>query len=266
MPTKYIIDTHTHIGYWPTLSQTENNLVLSQKNHNINFSLVSFDDSEYRDETEYKLTKQVEGTKKALFFAKKYKNFGVLIWIRPHKENNWQDIEKLIIDNKDLIYGLKFHPACSKLKITNKKVTPYLKLAQKYDLPILVHTAMDQYSSIVYLEEVAKLYPKIKFIAAHMELYSTNQFTVKTMIKNPNIYCDTAWVKPRILKYLVKHNLMDRIMFGSDSPIDGQNTLDNIIYQKYFTNFAKLNNDDFAKIMYKNAMSVYKIKEENLQK
>jgi hypothetical protein len=55
-------------------------------------------------------------------------------------------------------------------------------------------------------------------------------------------------------------------MFGSDSPIDGQNTLDNIIYQKYFTNFAKLNNDDFAKIMYKNAMSVYKIKEENLQK
>lgn len=266
MPTKYIIDTHTHIGYWPTLAKTENNLVLSQKIHNINFSLVSFDDSEYRDETEYKLIRQVEGTKKALAFAKKYKNFGVLIRIRPHKENNWKDIEYLIKENRDLIYGLKFHPACSRLKITSKKVIPYLQLAEKYDLPILVHTAMDQYSSIIYLEEVAKLHPNIKFIAAHMELYSTNQFTVKTMIKNPNIYCDTAWVKPRILKYLVKNNLMDRIMFGSDSPIDGEQTLDNIIYQKYFTNFAKLSNIDFAKIMYKNAMAVYKIKEENLLK
>ena len=54
-------------------------------------------------------------------------------------------------------------------------------------------------------------------------------------------------------------SLSDRIIFGTDNPIDGVKTLDNKLYLNYFSNSISMSQQDFDKIMYKNAIKVYQI-------
>ena len=267
MKIKYIIDAHTHIGFWPTLRKTETNLVSSSKNNGISYSLFSFDGSEFKDSnTFFRDVKVMDALKKSLSFIKRTpKGFGMLIWIRPNKEHNLKELENFIIAHRSIIHGIKFHPALSHLKITSKKVLPYILLAQKYNLPVLVHTALDKYSSIFYLEDIASEFKDVNFVAAHMELKSDHTFTIAAMKKYSNIYCDTAWVDSSIIKLLRKEHLIDRVMFGTDNPIDGEETLDNPIYQAYLKNKMKCNKKEYQMLMYKNAQKIYNVPDSELK-
>lgn len=267
MKLKYLIDAHAHLGYWPTLKEAKHNLLASTKRHHVNFCLVSFDGSEFKNNKRDKhIDPVIQGSKKCLNFCKKHKGFGMLVWIKPRFENPIQEIDKFIEENREYIYGIKFHPTTSKLRIASKKLIPYFNVAEKYNLPILVHTAMDEYSSIIYLKKAAELHPNLIFVAAHMELFSDNKYTLNIMRNQKNIYVDTAWVDMKIVRLMKKYNLMDRIMFGTDNPIDGLYTLENPTYIKYYRNYIKLGYNDYQKLMYLNAMNVYKIPLEKLAK
>ncbi len=262
MKTKYIIDAHAHLAYWTTLKECQDNLIKSNKKYKINYSLISFACSEFADENDSRtrLVQQIIGCNKTAEFVRKHpKQFGMLCWIRPHTETNIKEVENFIINNRDIIYGIKVHPYCSRIKITDPKLVPYFKLAEKYNLPVLVHTATDKYSKIKYLAQVAKDWPHLNFIAAHAELLSNHKECLKYMLLYKNIFCDTAWVDIKTTNEFIKNGLSDRIIFGTDNPIDGEITLDNKIYQDYFNNTLELNQDDIDKIMYKNALKIYNI-------
>ncbi len=259
--SQYIIDAHAHYGYWPTLKEAEKALLISTEKNRIDFTLLSFDGSEFKDSSPSKrFTPQIESSKKALALANKYpSHFGILLWFRPYFEKNIGDLQAFYLKNREKIYGLKFHPYSSRLKITDKKVRPYLDMAREYKLPVLVHTAVDEYSDIKYLVEVAKEYPDVKFIAAHCVLLSDHYEMIDILKENPNIYCDTAWVDMEFIKVLDKNGLINRVMFGTDNPIDGIETLSNPLYQDYFNNKIKLGYYKYAKLMYKNALKIYGI-------
>lgn len=239
MKLNYIVDTHTHIGYWPNLKSTEEALIASTRDHNISFSLVSFDGSEFLNETG-RIVPQLKASKRSLKFIEANNYFGMLIWIRPHSEKNIDEIDAFILKHRDKIYGLKFHPFLSRLRVNDPRIYPYLELARKYNLPLLVHTANDQYSKIKYLERVAKLFPDINFVAAHLELGTDNKEAIKVLKNNPNIYGDTAWVNPESLLLARKEKVLDKIMFGTDNPIDGYETLNNPYYVSYINNEINL--------------------------
>lgn len=262
MKTKYIIDAHCHLSYWSTLKECEENLLSSAKKYKINYSLISFCAFEFADENDNRtrLVQQIIGFNKAAEFVRKYpKQYGMLCWIRPHTETNLKEVENFIINNRSIIYGLKIHPYASRIKLTDPLLVPYFKLAEKFNLPILVHTATDKYSKIKYLAEVAKEWPHLNFIAAHAELLSNHKECMKYMLMYKNIFCDTAWVDIQTAMEFIKNGLSDRIIFGTDNPIDGEKTLDNKIYQDYFNNSADFEIKDMEKIMYKNALKIYNI-------
>ena len=198
MKNNFIIDTHTHIGYWPTLTLTKLNLLKSINKYHISYTLISFDGTEFKeDNISKKFTEQIEGSKKLLSFIKRHKHMGMLIWVRPHTENNYEEVDEFIKEN--------------------------------------------------------------------MELETDHMHAIEAMVECKNIYADTAWVNMRTLRKLKKLNLMDRVMFGTDNPIDGEDTLNNPIYQDYFKNYIKLNRSDYNKVMYQNAMNIYKINEKDLK-
>lgn len=262
MKTKFIIDAHAHTGYWPNLKECEDDLVISDKKHNINFCLFSFDGSEFNENTDHRvrLVMQIIGFEKAYDFISRYPNkFGMLCWIRPHTENNIKEVENFIVNHRSSVYGLKIHPFASQLKINDPIFIPYFKLAEKYSLPILVHTATDKYSKVKYLAEVCKAWPHLNFIAAHGELYSNHKSCMKAMLECSNLYIDTAWFDISGINVFINNGLSDRIIFGTDNPIDGVKTLDNKLYLNYFSNSISMSQQDFDKIMYKNAIKVYQI-------
>jgi predicted TIM-barrel fold metal-dependent hydrolase len=267
MRKSYIIDTHTHIGYRPKLSVCESNLVESERDFGTNFVLFSYDGSEFfkdRDIGRYTPMKLV--LKHSLTFLRKNSGYGMLIWVQPYGHKDIATIDKFIAKNREKVYGIKFHPACSHVRIDSKKAAPFIELAKKWNLPILVHTAMDKYSSIIYLKVACERYPDVNFIAAHMELGTDHLYTIDALKKYHNLFCDTAWVDARTVKRLEKEGLADRVMFGTDNPIDGIDTLNEDIYQNLKKNRMKLKRADYEALMYKNALRIYKIPETKLIK
>ena len=103
------------------------------------------------------------------------------------------------------------------------------------------------------------------FVAAHMELLTNNKNCVALLKECNNVYCDTAWVNMDILTDLKREGLLDRVMFGTDNPIDGLDTLNNQIYLDYYNNKIKLTKKELSKVYFENALKVYKI-DKNLLK
>lgn len=269
MKNQIIIDAHEHVGYIPNLMECQQVLLRSNKTNKITFSLFSFDGSEFQanNDRRTRLVNQIIGFNIAYEFSSKHPdNFGMLCWIRPHTESNLKEVEAFIEGHKNFIYGLKFHPFASQLRITDQKLIPYLRLAEKYNLPVLVHTAVDKYSKIKYLQQVCKQWPHLNFIAAHAELYSDHQTCIKAMKECLNLYCDTAWVEMNDLLAFKKEHLLDRVIFGTDNPIDGEGTLKKDIYKKYFKNEIQLDENEYNDLMYKNAVRVYQIPKNKLKK
>lgn len=259
-----IIDSHAHTGYWPTLKACETNLIKSVRNFNIDYTLFSFDGIEFVDQnsSRTRLTNQVIGFNNAYkFYEQNPKKFGILLWIRPHTEKNYQEVELFINNHLDAIKGIKIQPRNSRLKVDDPLIVPYLKLAEKYNYPVLVHTAEDDdYSSLDNLKKVAKSWPHLLFIAAHAGNRTDHKKCIKIMKECPNILADTAWVEMQDIKLFKEANLMDRIMFGTDNPIKGADHLKRQIYQDYFNNVINLEKEDYEKLMYKNAIRVYNLK------
>jgi hypothetical protein len=260
-----IVDSHAHIATWPTIRESEGMILESQKRYGVAFSLVSdCDCSEYPSITKWGLHKvdQIAGLKTVLKFVKENpRKLGALIWINPHKEILKPELLTLIEKNRHLIYGLKLHPFESRLKITSPKMVPYLELARKYSLPILVHTAEDRYSDVTLLGEVAARYPDLTFIAAHLQLVCTDNHrsALQVLKAHPNVYGDTAWVEMKTAKKVLETIGENRVMFGTDNPIDGIDTLNNPMYQAYFKNKVKLPGRLYHNLMSRNAIQVYQL-------
>ncbi len=253
-----IIDTHEHFFDNFDLEDTKKYLLESNKKYKINKSLISFSFNERINHSKFNHDYK-EALDFTLNFCKEHKNFKMLIWFLPRSFIDINYLDNFIKNNKKYIKGLKFHPFLSEMSIDDSKVEPFIKLAKKYKLPILVHTALDEFSNIGNLEKCANKNKDVNFIAAHLELESDNKYSLEVLKRNNNIYGDTAWVKMSNLKYALELNIIDKIMFGTDNPIDKEDTLSNQIYLDYYSNSINLNKKDYKKLMYKTAKKIYKL-------
>lgn len=263
-----IIDSHVHIGSLIKFNMPKEMVIESMKKYNIDFSLISniegaevdCDQEPIKIEDQHS---QEEINKSAIDFARNNKDkIGVLLWTRPRNESATKEFEDLIINNRDIVYGIKVHPFHSKIPFDSDKVQEYIKIAQKYNLPVLTHTANDDCSSPRRVYEMALKYPKVKFIMGHMGLGTNNEEAIDYISKLPNLYGDTTWVLPDKAEKMIKKCGADKLLFGSDNPIDGLDTYNHKdFYKIYFDEFKnKIDKESYNKIMYKNAIKVFNIK------
>ncbi len=258
-----IIDCHMHIGSWPTLRKCGNMILRLMDAKGISYGLISNADcTEYpkkiREDWEPVHVSQEEGLEAALRFARRNEDrIGVLAWVNPNKETLSKKLISLISENRDIVYGIKIHPWESRIKLTHEKVEPYIELARDMKLPVLVHTAKDKYSDARYLAYMAKDYPDVRFIAAHMQLNGRYEDVLQIMRNYPNVYADTAWVKMEVAKKVMEAVGPERVLFGTDMPIDGEDSLEHPIYREYFANAAGLDKESYEMLMGKNAKSLF---------
>ncbi len=257
-----IIDAHAHIYSEPTLLETKRTLLSAMKKYSVSFSLISnCDGAEYPSEgtPKVKRTTTLANLKKTVNFVKQHPNsLGAAIWIRPVKENGpSEELKAYVRENRDLIYALKFHPFTERTPVDSPLLESWLSYAEEEGFPVLVHTAEDEYSSIENLAKVAQKYPKTKFVAAHLQLLSNHEKGITALKNTPNLYGDTAWVPMKIAAKILREIGDDRIVFGTDNPIDGMDTLANPMYRDYFSNASRLNKLTYEKLMSGNAIKLY---------
>lgn len=264
-----IIDSHVHIGSIIKFNMPEEMVLESMNKYNINYSLISniegaeFDCDQMILDSKYTHT-QIESNMKAIKFARANINkIGVLLWTKPTTEGCTKEFEELIINNKDVIYGIKVHPFHSKIPFDSNEVQEYIKLAQKYNLPVLTHTADDENSHCKRVYNMAKKYPKVNFIMGHMGLATDNKEAIELIQKLPNLYGDTAWVQPETSINMINKYGSDKLLFGTDNPVDGLDTYAHpTICSVYLSNQFKnsIPKEDYDNIMFKNAIKLFHLK------
>ena len=138
-----------------------------------------------------------------------------------------------------------------------------MELARKYKLPVIVHTADSENDSPMRVYEMACRYPDLIFVMAHMGLGTDNKLAVDLMEKAENLYADTAWVPIETTLEIIRRYGSERIMFGSDNPIDGLDTYDcnpkgePSLYRQYFGPLKdRISTEDYENLMEKTARRV----------
>lgn len=270
-----IIDTHVHTGLFESeekvVDMSEEIVLKSMELYHIDYAVVSNAAVEYDEKGNLlppeKQISQEESFLRSIAFARANKDkIGIMPWIKPATEKADERFEELIKENIDIVHGIKVHPFYSNLAFDSKQVEEYIKLAQKYHLPVVSHTADTDETLAVRVYNMAKKYPDVNFVMAHMGLCTDNQEAIELLGKLPNLYGDTTWVPMESTLQIVEKYGSKKLLFGSDNPIDGLHTYGHnpkgepSMYQQYFNELeSKIGTDAYEDIMYRNAMRIFNI-------
>ena len=267
-----IIDTHVHFGSAAGFNLSQKDVLTAMENYKIdkaivsNIAAVEFDQNQRLLPEKFQ-TSLLTSAKDTIDFAKD--NPGKIfaaIWIKPHLEQPDAELEYLLKIHPQYVKALKVHPFYSNTAFDGPEVEAYIQLAERLELPVITHTAGDDNSSCIRVYNAAKKYPSVRFVMAHLGLESNHQEAIELCTKLPNLYADTAWVSMEALIRFVKIAGSEKIMFGSDMPIDGVDTYaknrwgQKSIYQDYFNVLeSKIPATAYENIMWKNAEAFYKL-------
>ncbi len=112
--------------------------------------------------------------------------------------------------------ALKIHPAME-ISATDSDYAHAMLVALNLQKPLIIHTGYDDIMSCLRFAKIAQNFPDLKLILAHGRPFDACSEASKY---SENIYFDTAYMPPLEAKKLVEQGLTDRLIFGSDYPID----------------------------------------------
>lgn len=156
--------------------------------------------------------------------------------VNPLKTN--KKILKFVEDKvkEEVFKAFKIFPGYFYFYPQDKVYFPFYKLAEKYDIPVIIHSgitlkknALLKYSHPIHIDEVATLFPNVKFIMAHLG-NPWIQTAKAVLYKNDNVYADLSGlfegedyterkeVKESILN-VINWVGVDKLIYGSDWPI-----------------------------------------------
>jgi len=173
------------------------------------------------------LQNEKESNEELLKICDKYTKFKPLAVCQPSKGKPY-NIEQLILNNK--FYGLKFHPYYLGLNADDKLYDPYLKIADKYHLPCVFHSAPGT-SDPEKIYELAKRHKNVPVVLYHMNLGGDLQKAINVVKeaqekKDANLYLEISWVdmdmdprKKSLITKAIDTVGEDKILFGTDTSL-----------------------------------------------
>lgn len=264
------IDTHVHFGKSAGFEMPKETVLTAMEKYDVSAAIVSNSESVEADTSHNLLPtnlqkSQVDTAKETIDFAKD--NPGKIyaaIWIKPHTEQPTPEFEYLLKAHPTLVKAIKVHPFYSALQFDDPKVESYIQLAQNLELPVITHSADDDFSCCKRVYNMAKKYPDVRFVMAHLGLGTDNEEAIELCAKQENLFGDTAWVPvEKAIKFIQKCG-SEKLMFGSDMPIDGLDTYATnkagkpSIYVPYFSQLQNMiPSKDFENLMFKSALNFY---------
>lgn len=185
--------------------------------------------------------------------SKIHKEIYALMRLTP-KNIDWcrKSLPKLI---NDKIVGIKYHPSIDKVRVTDPLFSDVFAMLNDLGAIALIHTGrwVDM-ASYEFGLEIAKKYPKLRVILAHMggnELHLAKA-AIEHAVKIKNIWFDTSNCRiPNIIKWAERDLGSEHILLGSDIPwgtmsanlatvIEGLEGKDSSIHNIIYRNLAKM--------------------------
>jgi len=149
------------------------------------------------------------------------KRYWFFPWVNPTISSDLSFVERHLDD----VHGIKLHPSCDQVRVTDVRAKPVLEFAAAHNLPVMVHCGRwQEMSSYAYALEVAGLYRQVVFILSHMggDTPELEMATIGGIEKGQldNVYLGIEGVR----EYWAVQEAVDRlgashVIFGSDYPL-----------------------------------------------
>jgi predicted TIM-barrel fold metal-dependent hydrolase len=254
-----IIDTHLHLGKQGPFRLEYDQLLRQMNKNGIRKGIVStVACAEYRPdvnqllpeqydqlEANRELLEQCRGSNGRLYLS---------FWCKPATAPA-DGIYDFVRENRELVKGLKFHPFYSRMPLEDPRYEPYLDIARELKLPVSVHTAADDLSSPEQLLAMAKRHREVDFIMVHLGLCSDNEVAITCLAQADNLYGDTTWVPIEKVRKAMKLCGSEKLLFGSDAPIDAEKSYD--FYRPMLRSYRLCPWGAWADVMHRNARRLF---------
>lgn len=204
--------------------------------------------------------------------------------LQMHEPNDWKvdpvRFESLVKARKIEVFG-EVIPAISGMTLSDPEWQPYLKICERYDIPVLVHTgrgpggiaytwapkARFRYGEPYLIEDVLIKYPKLRIYMGHSGMEWHEQ-VLMLMDGYPQLYTDLAailWIGPVYQRYarefLAKAEeagFLNRVIFGSDQ-MHWPRAIEKSV--EFLNSLDFLSENDRRDIFYNNAARFLRLKE-----
>lgn len=117
------------------------------------------------------------------------------------------------------IRGIKIHQGLHKTTIKNPDYRPIYNFANKYRLPIMIHTWSME--TIKNIEDISAEYPEAIFIMGHFgAVPDSMKYAAKVIKSRKNVYGDTtvSTMFEKNVEWLVEIAGEDKVLYGTDMP------------------------------------------------
>jgi len=189
--------------------------------------------------------------------------------------------EQMIKDKKIEIFG-EIGAYYNGTTLSDSIWQPYLRICEKYDIPVAVHTgggdpggtyswspkARLRLGDPYLVEDVLVRYPKLRIYLMHAGGEDWPEHMIRLMAYYPQLYTDLAvmlWVEPNTQRYITEFlrnakyaGYLDRVMFGSDQMIWPYAIEKSIVF---LNSLSFLTAKDKENIFYNNAARFLRLKE-----
>ena len=205
---------------------------------------------------------------------------GILIYAPDDYGLDSLKFEQMIKDKKIEVFG-EVGAYYDGTTLSDSIWQPYLRICEKYDIPVAVHTgggdpggtyswspkARLRLGDPYLIEDVLVRYPKLRIYIMHAGAEEWHEHTLRLIAYYPQLYTDVAvmlWVEPntqRTIKDFLRNakdaGYINRIMFGSDQmkwPYAIGKSVD------FLNSLSFLTQQDKDDIFYNNAARFLKLK------
>jgi len=158
------------------------------------------------------------------------------------------------------IVGIKFHSDLQRLPLDSPRLFAMLRIlaaSPRAALPVYLHTGsfpIYQPSETpwpVALPRLLDAFPALTFVCGHAG-WDAPRAALKAALAHPNLYLETSWQPPRLIRRLCDKLGPERLLFGSDFPLFSQRrALRNVR--------AALNAEEFALVTAGNARRLLRL-------
>ncbi len=205
---------------------------------------------------------------------------GILIFSPDDYGLDSSKFEQMVKDKKIEIFG-EIGAYYGGTTLSDSVWQPYLRICEKYDIPVAVHTgggdpggtyswspkARLKLGDPYLIEDVLVKYPKLRIYLMHAGGEEWHEHTLRLMAYYPQLYTDVAvmlWVEPNtqrtvtaFLQNAKRAGYLDRVMFGSDQMTWPYAIGKSIDFLNSLTFLSKKDKED---IFYNNAARFLKMK------
>lgn len=207
-----MIDNHVHIGWYIDGYHSPKEVWQAELEAGINEIVVS---STSTCAELYKLV--VKEMRELIHLGGKHVH--PILWLTPRMfHSNCQWALSYLLHSKIRWQGIKLHWQAHREWFYNRKILHNaLEVARWMNVPVLLHTGNYPECHAGVFQEVISNYNDVNFVLAHGRPLEE---TVEVLSNCTNSYVDTSFMPIEDVVSLIDRGFSDRVMFGTDAPIN----------------------------------------------